>query len=102
MKTANAWSARAWLSRNACVAVDGKSPTVLAGCPYRAEVRYAPGMPSTIPEASRLLLVGCGKMGGALLEGALASGENAFNVCVVEPAPPSPRLKDKPGLTWIA
>ena len=35
----------------------------------------------------RILLVGCGKMGGALLEGWLARGQAAADVLVVEPSP---------------
>jgi len=53
-------------------------------------------------DAPRLLLVGCGKMGSALLEGWLASGVPAANVVVVEPAAggalpePSPRFVASP------
>src|SRR5882724_8202383 len=36
---------------------------------------------------SRLLLVGCGKMGGAMLRGWLARGLVARNAVVVEPSP---------------
>ena len=39
------------------------------------------------PPAGRLLLVGCGKMGGALLAGWLKGGTEASDVLVVEPAP---------------
>lgn len=37
--------------------------------------------------AARLLLVGCGKMGGALARGWLAAGARAGNIVAVEPAP---------------
>ncbi len=37
--------------------------------------------------AARLLLVGCGKMGGALARGWLAAGARAENIVAVEPAP---------------
>ncbi len=37
--------------------------------------------------AARLLLVGCGKMGGALARGWLAAGARADNIVAVEPAP---------------
>ena len=37
--------------------------------------------------AARLLLVGCGKMGGALARGWLAAGARADNILAVEPAP---------------
>ena len=37
--------------------------------------------------AARLLLVGCGKMGGALARGWLAAGADAGNIVAVEPAP---------------
>jgi pyrroline-5-carboxylate reductase len=52
--------------------------------------------------AVRLLLVGCGKMGSALLEGWLASGVPAADIVVVEPAAggaladPSPRFVADP------
>lgn len=46
------------------------------------------------PIAARgLVLVGCGKMGGALLEGWLAGGLSPASVTVAEPSP-SPRLND--------
>ena len=34
-----------------------------------------------------LLLIGCGKMGGAMLEGWLANGAPSARICVVEPSP---------------
>ena len=37
--------------------------------------------------AARLLLVGCGKMGGALARGWIAAGARADNIVAVEPAP---------------
>jgi pyrroline-5-carboxylate reductase len=52
---------------------------------------------------TRLLLVGCGKMGSAMLEGWLAGGVLASNIVVVEPAAggalpePSPRFVAEPG-----
>jgi len=53
---------------------------------------------------ARLLLVGCGKMGSAMLEGWLASGVSASNIVVVEPAAggalpePSPRFVAEPAV----
>ena len=56
--------------------------------------------------AARLLLVGCGKMGGALARGWLAAGARAENIVAVEPAPeaaaafsegPRPTFVDSPG-----
>jgi len=45
-----------------------------------------------------LLLVGCGKMGGALLQGVAAKA----TACVVDPAPPPQHLISLPGMTWIS
>ncbi len=51
--------------------------------------------------AARLLLVGCGKMGGALLEG--VSSPSLFSaITVVDPAPPPERLKSLKGVTWLS
>ncbi len=49
-----------------------------------------------------LLLVGCGKMGSALLEGWLAEGVAAENVLVVEPALDPTRTAQVPGVTVVA
>jgi pyrroline-5-carboxylate reductase len=55
-------------------------------------------------KGSRLLLVGCGKMGSALLEGWLAGGVAAADIVVVEPAAggalsePSPRFVAEPAV----
>ena len=50
-----------------------------------------------------LLLVGCGKMGGAMLEGWLAQGTADAGVYVVEPSGSLPYgLGDKPGITVVA
>jgi pyrroline-5-carboxylate reductase len=62
----------------------------------------ASGTPDLSGDATRLLLVGCGKMGSAMLEGWLASGVSAANIVVVEPAAggalhePSPRFVAEP------
>ena len=47
----------------------------------------------------RLLLVGCGKMGGALLDGWLAQGIAAADIVVVEPNGVAP--SGNPGLIWV-
>ena len=39
-------------------------------------------------EDQRIIVYGCGKMGGALIRGWLASGLQEKNFCVVEPDPP--------------
>ena len=39
-------------------------------------------------EDQRIIVYGCGKMGGALIKGWLASGLQEKNICVVEPNPP--------------
>ncbi len=49
---------------------------------------------------ARLLLVGCGKMGGAMLDGWLARGLAASDVIVVEPV--EAIRPDKPGLRVVA
>ena len=54
-----------------------------------------------------VLLVGCGKMGGALLSGWLARGTAGPDapVIVIEPAAPAPAtaaFRDKPGVTIVA
>ncbi len=46
-----------------------------------------------------LVLVGCGKMGSALLRGWIA-GRAASRFCVVEPAGPPPDLADASGVSW--
>lgn len=46
----------------------------------------------------KLLLVGCGKMGGALLNGWLTAG-SAEQVAVIEPAGLSDGFRDRPGVT---
>lgn len=46
--------------------------------------------------AGRLLLVGCGKMGGALLQGWLAGGTRAQDVVVVEPSGDGGRFGQSP------
>ena len=46
----------------------------------------------------KLLLIGCGKMGGALLERV----PHGRSVCVVDPAKPPARLKSLPDVTWLA
>src|SRR6185503_2673166 len=48
----------------------------------------------------KLLLVGCGKMGGAMLDGWLARGLSASDVVVAEPA--EALRPKKPGLKGIA
>ena len=50
----------------------------------------------------RLLLVGCGKMGGALLQGWLAEGLPAADVLVVEPAADPARTSQAPGVKMLA
>jgi pyrroline-5-carboxylate reductase len=49
-------------------------------------VPQVPQVPQ-VPHAARILLVGCGKMGGALLHGWLAGGTAPDDVVVVEPQP---------------
>lgn len=51
---------------------------------------------------SRLLLVGCGKMGGALLAGWLDRGIAAADVVVVEPAVDPSRISLPDGVTVVA
>lgn len=51
---------------------------------------------------ARLLLVGCGKMGGALLAGWLERGVAAANVVVVEPAADPSRLSLPDGVRVVA
>ncbi|OSQ38500.1 pyrroline-5-carboxylate reductase [Thalassospira mesophila] len=50
---------------------------------------------------TRLLLVGCGKMGGAMLEGWLARGLNADNVYVIEQADTAENLETRLGIHGI-
>ncbi|PKR55111.1 pyrroline-5-carboxylate reductase [Thalassospira marina] len=50
---------------------------------------------------TRLLLVGCGKMGGAMLEGWLARGLNANNVYVIEQAETAENLETRLGVHGI-
>ena len=52
-----------------------------------------------IAAASRILLVGCGKMGGAILQ-RLSSGTPTPVCCVVDPAPTPAGLT--PSVTWVA
>jgi pyrroline-5-carboxylate reductase len=47
---------------------------------------------------TNLLLVGCGKMGGAILQRIAAQAK----ICVVEPAPIPAALKALPEITWLA
>ncbi|MHC8508803.1 MAG: pyrroline-5-carboxylate reductase [Rhodospirillales bacterium] len=42
------------------------------------------------PSGSKVLLAGCGKMGGALLQGWLARGFSPANIAAVDPAPAGP------------
>ena len=49
-----------------------------------------------------LLLVGCGKMGGALLGGWLEQGIAADQITVVEPAQDAERSAVPPGVTVLA
>ncbi|HZS84905.1 MAG TPA: pyrroline-5-carboxylate reductase [Stellaceae bacterium] len=51
--------------------------------------------------AGEVLLVGCGKMGGALLEGWLERG-SAERFTVVEPAGPAPAFAGRSGIEWVA
>lgn len=48
-----------------------------------------------------MLLVGCGKMGGAMLEGWLTSGTAAAGVFIVEPFG-APSFEGRPGVTIVA
>ncbi len=50
---------------------------------------------------AKLLLVGCGKMGGALLTGWLAQGVEAADVVVVEPAADPSRVAAVPGVAMV-
>lgn len=50
---------------------------------------------------TRLLLVGCGKMGGAMLEGWLSRGLNADNVYIIEQAETAERLETRFGVHGI-
>ena len=50
---------------------------------------------------TRLLLVGCGKMGSAMLEGWLARGLVASNVFIVEQAEAAEKLESKYGINGI-
>ncbi len=50
---------------------------------------------------TKLLLVGCGKMGGALLSGWLAEGIGPGDVVVVEPAADPGRLAALPGVAMV-
>jgi pyrroline-5-carboxylate reductase len=47
----------------------------------------------------KLLLVGCGKMGGAMLR-SIATARLMSSVMVVEPSDPSADMKSLPGVTW--
>ncbi|MCC9620533.1 pyrroline-5-carboxylate reductase [Thalassospira sp. MA62] len=49
----------------------------------------------------RLLLVGCGKMGGAMLEGWLAKGLKAANVFIVEQSDTAEALEAKYGINGV-
>jgi pyrroline-5-carboxylate reductase len=56
-------------------------------------------------DAPKLLLVGCGKMGGALLRRALdpsLAGDTQATCVVVDPAPRPDNLKSFSGITWLA
>lgn len=57
-------------------------------------------MSDTIRLSRPLLLVGCGKMGSAMLEGWLASGLAAGGVSVVDPGG-APGLAGRPGVTVV-
>ncbi len=50
---------------------------------------------------TRLLLVGCGKMGGAMLEGWLARGLNSDNVYIIEQAETAEHLETRLGIHGI-
>lgn len=51
--------------------------------------------------AARILFIGCGKMGGALLKGAV-KGNASTAICVVDPAPPQSDLKTIANVSWIS
>ncbi len=51
---------------------------------------------------TRILLVGCGKMGGAMLRGWLGRGVAAADVCVVEPSDAAAGLRDELGIEVVA
>jgi pyrroline-5-carboxylate reductase len=51
---------------------------------------------------TRILLVGCGKMGGAMLRGWLARGVAAADICVVEPSDAAARLRAELGVEVVA
>ncbi|MEQ8286644.1 pyrroline-5-carboxylate reductase [Thalassospira sp.] len=51
---------------------------------------------------TRLLLVGCGKMGSAMLEGWLAQGLEAGNVYIVEQAETAEKLQTSYGINGVA
>jgi pyrroline-5-carboxylate reductase len=53
------------------------------------------------PKVPALLLVGCGKMGGALLAGWLERGL-ARRVVVVEPGPGAAGFAGRPGIEWLS
>lgn len=55
----------------------------------------------TLTGVGPLLLVGCGKMGGALLHGWLAQGVAASDVLVVEPAADPSRISIPPGVRVV-
>tara|TARA_R110000868_G_scaffold334991_1_gene595694 strand:- start:31671 stop:32486 length:816 start_codon:yes stop_codon:yes gene_type:complete len=50
---------------------------------------------------TRLLLIGCGKMGSAMLEGWLAKGLNADNVYIVEQAEAADKLSTRYGIHGV-
>src|SRR3954447_2255022 len=47
------------------------------------------GQGMTLPISGTLVLLGCGKMGGAMLEGWLKAGADPAKIAVFDPAPPS-------------
>src|SRR4026208_1838134 len=65
----------------------------------------------SVPLSGSLVLIGAGKMGGALLEGWLRSGVAAEKIIAFDPSPPDeisqvierqpPRRRPKPGLTSL-
>jgi len=63
----------------------------------------APAAPAKqdLAAAGALLLVGCGKMGGALLDGWLAGGADAARIVVVEPAADPSRVQIPSGVSAV-
>lgn len=59
-------------------------------------------MNSAARAGTRILLVGCGKMGGAMLDGWLARGLKSEDAVVVEPAQPAAAAVCTKGITVVA